>query len=125
VAGPEIVIFEDEAAPVELSGSSGTVLFAAVLCVMRPVLQAVVMAIDVISAPAAAIPVRFKNCRLENFATLKILRFLRGSFSWFSGIVNLPRIVTVHESSKQKKSFALSFHQTISRLFFGINLHLS
>jgi hypothetical protein len=107
-AGLDDEIAEDEAGLLEVSSPPVAVLLSVgVPAVMALVLQAVVMTIDVISAPAAATPVRFKNCRLENSATLNTSPVARVSLLLFSGIVNL-QIVTVHESSTQKTSFAMS-----------------
>ena len=99
--GLEDGIVVDEAGTFELVGPPGVVLLPVVVPRVRTfVLQDAVTAMDVISAPAAATPVRFKNCRLENLATRKILRLTGVSFPPFSGIYTLPRIFLSHEKIK-------------------------
>ena len=101
VAGLELEVtgFEDGSAEDE-AGLAGPVVppcvvlsLVVVSVVVKPVLQAMVVARDVISAPTAAVPVRFKNCRLENNDTRKIFRFSSVSCPSFSGMLNHLKLV--------------------------------
>ena len=127
-AGLEVGIVEDEAGTFELLGPPGVVLLSVVVPrVMTLDLQAAVMAMDVISAPAAAAPVCFKNCRLENLATRKIFRLSRVSFPSFSRIHILLKIVLSHEKLKIKMRPARYYfsHRDISRRLAGFKYALS